>query len=236
MKASALGPMESLSMTDRVENILREYLMDNGFKPGDSLPNETEIAQKLNVSRNVVREALSRLRMLGLIESRTRRGMIMAQPDLFAGIEKVMSPSILSHDNQKDLFELRLILEMGIAEFLFARKTDKDLAELEAIVNKQKGLKSLSREDEIEFHGKLYEMTGNDTFRRFQTLLFPVFDHVFKEYLDKGVHMDLPNPVSHADLFEVLKNGTAGQFRNAMYVHLTPYFTTTLKNGGLSPS
>ncbi|WP_138475507.1 FadR/GntR family transcriptional regulator [Dyadobacter bucti] len=228
-KANTLERIESLSMTDRVENTLREYLTENGFKPGDSLPNETEIAQQLNVSRNVVREALSRLRMLGMVETKTRRGMVMSQPDLLAGIEKVMNPSIMSQGNMKDIFELRLILEMGIAEFLFARKTDKDLKELEAIVLKQKGLKSLTKEDEIEFHGKLYEMTGNDTFKRFQTLLLPVFDHVFLNYFEKGIHTEFQNTSSHYDLFAILKEGTADEFRKAMHSHLTPYYSTSFQ-------
>ncbi|WP_149239644.1 FadR/GntR family transcriptional regulator [Dyadobacter sp. 32] len=225
-RSSTLEPLESLSMTDRVENILREYFTDNAFKPGDSLPNELEMAQKLNVSRNVVREALSRLRMLGMIEARPRRGMIMAQPDLLAGMEKVLNPFLLSQDNLKDIFELRLILEMGISEFLFARKTDKDLDELEAIVNKQKHPTLVSKEEEILFHGKLYEMTGNDTFNRFQTLLMPTFQHVFTGFYDKGVKVEIEHPVTHRDLFLLLKNGTQEDFRKGMYTHLAVYFAT----------
>jgi len=63
--------------------------------------------------------------MLGMVETRPRRGMIMAQPDLLAGIEKVLSPTLLSQDNLKDVFELRLILEMGISEFLLPVKRIK---------------------------------------------------------------------------------------------------------------
>ncbi len=221
---SPLVPLGSLSMTDRVENILREYFAENKFKPGDALPNETDIAAQLNVSRNVVREALSRLRMLGMIEARPRRGMIIAQPDLLAGLEKVLNPLILSIDNLKDIFEMRLILEMGIAEFLFARKTKKDIEELEALVMSQKDAFVPSKEEEVAFHGKLYEMTGNETFTRFQTLLMPVFDHVFSEYYDKGAKVSIPNPVIHRDLVEVLKNGNSDDFRKAMYTHLQPYY------------
>ncbi|TKT88953.1 FadR/GntR family transcriptional regulator [Dyadobacter frigoris] len=226
VKHNTLEPLGSLSMTDRVENILREYFKENGLIPGDSLPNEMEISQKLNVGRNVVREALSRLRMLGMIETRPRRGMIMAQPDLLAGIEKVLNPLLLSQDNLKDIFELRLILEMGISEFLFARKTDKNLNELEAVVSKQKDAVVVSREEEVAFHGKLYEMTGNDTFKRFQNLLMPVFEHVFTEYYNKGIHHNIPNPVTHHDLFICLKQGTPDEFRKAMYKHLEVYFDT----------
>ena len=219
-----LEPLGALSMTDRVENILRQYFTDNKFKPGDALPNEIEIARQLNVSRNVVREALSRLRMLGMIEARPRRGMVMAQPDLLAGLEKVMNPLILSIDNLKDIFEMRLILEMGIAEFLFARKTKKDIAELEILVENQHDPYSPSKDEEVAFHSKLYEMTGNETFARFQTLLMPVFEYVFSEYHDRGNHVQIPEPIIHRDLVEILKNGNADEFRKAMYTHLLPYY------------
>jgi GntR family transcriptional regulator, transcriptional repressor for pyruvate dehydrogenase complex len=229
IKSNTLEPLESLSMTDRVENILREYFTENGFKPGDSLPNEIEMAQKLNVSRNVVREALSRLRMLGMIEARPRRGMVMSQPDLLAGMEKVLNPFLLSQDNMKDIFELRLILEMGISEFLFARKTEEDLNELEGIIKKQKHPSVVSKEEEVAFHGKLYEMTGNETFKRFQTLLMPIFELVFTGHYNKEKLIEVANPVTHKDLFLLLKNGTQEDFRKGMYTHLAVYFSTITK-------
>lgn len=224
-KKAPLQPLDSISMTDRVENILRKYFEDNAFQPGDALPGEVEIAEKLEVSRNVVREALSRLRMLGIVESRTRRGMIMAKPDVLGGFERVLNPYILGDKTLKDIFEMRLILEMGMAEFLIARKTKKGVLELEKIVNEQKSMVTPTKEEEIRFHTKLYELTGNDTFKRFQKMLFPIFDHVFTEYRN-GTKISSPPPghIHHDGLVKVLKDGSAADFRNAMEVHLNPYF------------
>jgi len=229
-KSGTLEPLESLSMTDRVETSLREYFEKNAFKPGDPLPNENEIAQQLNVSRNVVREALSRFRMLGMVEARPRRGMVMAEPDVLGGIERVLNPFILSQENLKDIFELRLILEMGISELLFARKSPEEIEALEGIVAKQANLANLTKEDEIEFHGKLYEMTGNETFKRFQTLLFPVFDYVFTEFYGQGESQKILNPVSHSDLVSILKEGNADTFRKAMFAHLAPYYNSIFES------
>ena len=220
---SKLKPLPNLSLTDRVENELRNFFEENAFKPGDPLPNEIEIAEKLQVSRNVIREALSRLRMLGMIEARPRRGMIMAKPDILGGIERVLNPYILGKNTLKDIFELRLLLEMGLAEFLFVRKTADSIAELDAIVKKQMKQKTLTKEDEIEFHGKLYEMTGNDTLKRFQILLFPVFNHVY-EFSNKDREIKIQKPVTHKDLVNILKNGNPEKFRTAMFKHLSPYF------------
>src|SRR5918993_289369 len=80
----------------------------------------------------------------------------------------------------KDIFELRLVIEIGLGDILFARKTEKDLKELEAIAKKQIKDKphTFRIKNEIEFHGKLYEMTGNDTLKRFQNMLLPIFGYV----------------------------------------------------------
>ncbi len=219
-----LKPLDSLSMTDRVENNLREYFEENSFKPGDSLPSEIDIAKNLNVSRNVVREALSRLRMLGIIESRTRRGMIMARPDILKGLEKVLNPFILGQDTLKEIFEMRLILEMGMAEFLFIEKRQEDIKELESIVDQQKSIVDPTSEEEIRFHTKLYEMTGNETFKRFQVLLLPLFNYVSK---NKAQVKD--NHVNHDKLVKVLKIGSPEEFRQAMKVHLQPYYDSINK-------
>lgn len=226
MSKRKLKPLDAISLTDRVENKLREYFQANAFEPGDSLPGELEIAENLNVSRNVVREALSRLRMLGIIESRPRRGMIMARPDILGGLERVMNPFILGKDTLNDVFEMRLILEMGMAEFLYARKTDEDIAELEQIVALQKSIEEPTKEEEIRFHTKLYDMTGNKTYKRFQILLLPLFDHVFVKH--KGVtKVPAPGHIHHDGLVKVLKTGSINDFRDAMQIHLKPYFNLT---------
>lgn len=230
---SSLLPLENVSMADRVEGKLREYFEEMAFKPGDSLPNELEISQKLSVSRPIVREALSRLRMLGMIETKPRRGMVMSKPDLLGGLERVLNPLILSKENLDDIFELRLILEMGIAEFLFARRSEEKLRELEEIVVRQERLPMLGKEDEVEFHGKLYEMTENQTFKRFQSLLMPVFDHVFREYHEHGRRTNVTSTVTHRDLLNVLRTGTPAVFREAMLNHLAPYFSSIANRSSL---
>src|SRR3546814_16079457 len=77
-----LGRIHTSTMADVIELRIREYLKKKSFKPGDALPKEIELAEALGVSRNVVREALSRLRMLGLIETKRKRGMILTNPDI----------------------------------------------------------------------------------------------------------------------------------------------------------
>ena len=77
-QTSQLQPVKTTSLADQVEKNLIEFLKKNHFQTGDSLPTEIEIAEDLGVSRNVVREALSRLRMMGMIETRKRKGMMIS--------------------------------------------------------------------------------------------------------------------------------------------------------------
>src|SRR5690606_23254873 len=152
------------TMADIVEVRLIEFLKKKAFKPGDALPKELEMAEALGVSRNVVREGLSRLKMLGLIESRKKRGMVFVNPDILGTFEKILDPLIIEQATLKDIFELRLALELGLGELLYRRKTDKDIKELEKIARNQDVEDNTFRiKQEIAFHGKLYEMTGNDT-------------------------------------------------------------------------
>jgi GntR family transcriptional regulator, transcriptional repressor for pyruvate dehydrogenase complex len=216
-----LEPIVSTTMADVVEERLREYLKKKSFKPGDALPKEIELAKALGVSRNVLREALSRLRMLGMVETRKKRGMVLSRPDILGTFERVLDPLIIDEDTLQDIFELRLVLEMGLADLLFIRKTDKDLDELEAIAKRETKVKadSFRIKNEIAFHGKLYEMTGNDTLKRFQSMLLPVFGYVItleKEYKS--------SKVSHLDLVSMLRNGTKEEFRKGMSEHLKSHF------------
>ena len=95
--------MESLEMralnrtlVDVVEEKLLQYLKDNDYCIGCTVPNEMELASSLGVARSVVREALSRLKMIGLIESHTRRGMIVREPSLVGGMRRLIDPRNLS--------------------------------------------------------------------------------------------------------------------------------------------
>src|SRR5690606_76812 len=67
---------------EKVFHFLREKLLSDNLRPGDLLLPERELAEHLNVSRPVVREALRALAMLGVIEIRERVGTFVRKPDV----------------------------------------------------------------------------------------------------------------------------------------------------------
>src|SRR6188768_3093070 len=126
----SIKSVDTSSLVDRVEANLVELLQERHLSVGDSIPTELELTEVLGVSRTVIREALLRLRMMGLIESKKKKGAVITSPDLFAIMGKSMNPHVLSQETLKEIFEIRLVLEIGMADLLFQRITREDIEEL----------------------------------------------------------------------------------------------------------
>ena len=209
------------TLVDDVEDHLIKYLVKNKFMPGDPMPKEIELAASLGVSRSVIREALSRLRMLGILKSYKRKGLEVSQPDILIGLDRVIIPQILDPKTMQDLFELRLVLEFGLAEILFLRRTADDIRELRQILRQEASsrTRAISIKSEVEFHGKLYEIAGNNTVKRMQSILWPVFEYLEKMEESKGAE-PVSSPMTHSMLVDIIEDGTAGQYREAIKEHL----------------
>jgi DNA-binding FadR family transcriptional regulator len=223
--------LHTTTLADQVEEKIIEYIKENHLTPGDSLPNEMQFSEMMGISRNVVREAMSRLRMLGLIQSRTKRGIVVTEPPLLNGFKKVLDPQLLSIETIKDMMGMRLALEIGITDFIFTNITDEDKKELDEIVARQKaiGINNLSVEDEMKFHLKIYQIAGNQFIMKFQELMHPVFVFSKENYENyfQPINRKLQEEkkiITHVDILEKLKTGDAEGYRNAMRMHLRPYW------------
>lgn len=222
----SLRSVDTRSLVDKVEANLVELLKEKKLSVGDSIPKEIELAETLGVSRTVIREALLRLRMMGLIESKKKKGSVITSPDLFGIMSKSMNPHVLDQDTLKEIFEIRLVLEIGMADLIFQRVKKEDIEELRKIVSNEPQATQyhlFNIEHEIAFHGKLYEVTGNNTLKKFQKMLLPVFDYVHKSGLLKKQPL-LKTFVSHKGLVDIIENGSPELFRNAMRSHLENHF------------
>src|SRR5690606_37993226 len=222
----SLTAIDSKSLVDRVENQLIELFISNKVKMGDSIPKETDLADILGVSRTVIREALLRLRMIGLIDSKKKRGAILTNPDLLGLLKKGLYPSILTDETLKDIFEMRLVLEVGMADLLFRKVKPEDIEKLEQIVSSEPDNSDstiFEINHEVEFHSTLYEISGNNTLKGFQEMLLPVFGFVHSSgILQKPIEIEAFT--SHKDLVEILQNGTPEKFRNGMRDHLENHY------------
>ncbi|MBR8534594.1 FadR family transcriptional regulator [Carboxylicivirga sediminis] len=218
--------VDSSSLVDKVEQTLIDLLISEKLNPGDQIPKELELTEMLGVSRTVIREALNRLKTIGLIESTKRKGSTIKSPDLLFLLKKSLIPNILDQATLKDIFELRLVIEIGMSDLIYNRATPEDIAELEQIVATEPDSSKevlFDVDHEIKFHGKLYQISGNHTLIDFQTILLPAFRYVYDSGMIKSPDHD-SKWVSHQDLVKILKDGNANKFRNAMRKHLDRHF------------
>lgn len=209
---------KSNSQIENVQNRILEYIRNHGYEYNSVLPKEEDMAQELGVSRVVMREAYSGLRSLGFIESKRKKGTIFVQPKVFGVLKYVVQSGLLNHEAIKDLYELRLMLEIGMADLVVANKTDKDILALEELVEREElsedsqELKSI----DIQFHTILYKMTGNKSLEYFQHLLH----QLFALYTPKPSSWLKHEMMTHRTLVSLLKKGDAELFRSAMRIHL----------------
>jgi DNA-binding FadR family transcriptional regulator len=210
------------TLAEQTEKKMLEYIGKHNFKIGELLPTEDEFTGILGVSRVVVREALSRLRMLGVVETRRKRGTVLKSPDFFGSMQTIIDSGTLQGSALKDLFELRLMLEIGMSDFIFMRKTEADIERLQAIVNKEE--LTLNTEEsirlDIKFHSILYEMSVSQSLKKFQQLLEPLFSI----YAPRAKNWKVKQIIQHNGLLEILRRGSPEAFRTAMRLHLSTQF------------
>jgi DNA-binding FadR family transcriptional regulator len=225
---------EDLTLVEQTQRDILTYISSNHDK---KLPKENELVELLGVSRVVVREALSRLRAVGIIETKKKKGSIVVVPEVFGVLKSIVSSGLLDKQTLRDLYELRLMLEIGMSDFIFASKTDEQMRQLDEIVAEEDNVRRMMIQEEddnvrfelarqmtdidVRFHSKLYEMTGNKSLIDFQYILRHLFSlyypNIRNDYYSQTI-------VSHISLFNILRTGTADAFRMGMRMHLKTQF------------
>jgi len=221
--------IKTITLVDQVEEQILSYIILNRLTAGNEIPSELFLTEKFDVGRNVVREALSRLRMLGIVESRKHKGMVLREPNVMKCFSKVVNPYMLSKKTILDLLVFRTSLEIGISELIIENITDEDISELEVIVAKQiyqEDMK-LKVEHEIEFHSKIYKITDNQAIIDFQQMVIPLFNFVNQNFEDFKIfnkeNKKKDQLIKHEDLLKFLKDKDTEGYRRAITAHLKAY-------------
>lgn len=143
---------------------MQDFILSGNLQPGDKMPTEPELAEKYDVSRQVIREAARLLDQRGLVEIRAGRGMTV----LKLGTEGVSDIYRLllrfQPENFSELMEVRKILEPGIARLAALRRSEEDIAQMKDIL-KEAGEHLDDFEKclalDLAFHHKVSECTKN---------------------------------------------------------------------------
>lgn len=116
-------------LSEQIADALAVGIRDGALAPGHRLPTEAALSARFGVSRPVVREALSRLKTLGLVETRQGAGafVIQASP---RSLETLALAPDGSLDAVFQMVEVRRALEAEAAALAAARRTDEALAQI----------------------------------------------------------------------------------------------------------
>ncbi|MGH6656330.1 MAG: FadR/GntR family transcriptional regulator [Actinocrinis sp.] len=134
--ADLYSVVTSNRMSEAIVEQIRGLIRSEQLRPGDRLPSERDLGERMGVSRVTVREAMRVLEAGGLIEIRVgaRGGAVVTTPDstrIGSGLADLISLSPLT---ATEVTEARQVVELGIIPKVVERATDEDIAELREMV------------------------------------------------------------------------------------------------------
>jgi GntR family transcriptional repressor for pyruvate dehydrogenase complex len=181
--------VHSTKVSVKVAEQLVEAIKRGDFPVGSKLPSEAAIAEQMGVSRPSIREGLSALAAVGLIESKPGSGNFVSNGT--SSVDTIGREAFLILENESsclEIMEARGLLEPPVAALAAEKRTEKDIEQLRAIWDR---LKRLAKEEEFdsyfdadeEFHLALVNASGNSLLASALAPLIKTMDqHLYREF------------------------------------------------------
>lgn len=181
-----LFPIHTTQRDDAVLKALAAFVAQEGMGVGEKLPTERILAERLRVSRNTVREALTRWEGLGLVERRQGSGTYLRKA---VSTNMLHMPLTLAGGNDfvglMRTLEIRRALEAEAAALCAERADKADLAMIERKLDVMEEAfqtrAGMSSEEDWEFHQAVYRAAGNPLFEQIIAAMHEMF-HRFWEH------------------------------------------------------
>lgn len=216
------GKVQRTRLRDRAAAEILEMVISGGFRPGDRLPPERELCERLGVSRTVVREALNLVEARGLISIEHGRGAVVSGGEPRAvrdtlGLLLRVQPKTLW-----ELLEMRGILEVEVAGLAAERAEPEDVGAMRVQIERMG--RSIDAPEgyvdaDVEFHASLARAARNGVLL---TMLEPVVDLL---RTSRRVSAARPGNArralgEHGRILERVESGDAEGARREMRAHL----------------
>ena len=220
----------------QIVNQVRNLIAKGNLKAGDKLLPERELTEKFGVSRASIREAMSALEILGLIESRGSQGNFIKADQIDASINSAMKELSKNH-SPLEVFEVRCELEPSLTALAAKKRTLEDLKELKEHLQK---LNSLSHQIEFDLKDlkKIEDYMEEDRLFHLQiahcannSILLAIYSGVnimlkekhwkvlkMKSMVKKGKIKKFEK--EHTEIFDAIREGNAELARNNALDHL----------------
>lgn len=211
------------SLTDSVQQVIRDFIVDNQLNSGDALPPETQLAKQLGVSRNAIREAVKALEMTGIIEVRRGSGLFVGDFSLDPLLESLPFGLMSELRDLRELLEIRLVLEVGMVEKVIEKRTDAQIQRLRATLErmgKQAKAGNPFPEEDREFHQVLFKNINNETLLKLLDIFWKTYNRAsrtddIEDYDPMKTYRD------HVGIVDAVEEGDAAAAKTALEKHYT---------------
>jgi GntR family transcriptional regulator, transcriptional repressor for pyruvate dehydrogenase complex len=153
-----------VALTDEAIDKIKEMIVSGALGPGDRLPKEADLAERLGLSRNSLREAVKALSIIKVLDVRQGDGTYVTSlsPDLLL---ESLSFVVDFHrdDTVLQFLEVRRILEPAATALASRRMTDPEIAKLQRVLDElgpSPSVEALVAND-LEFHRAIASGSGN---------------------------------------------------------------------------
>jgi DNA-binding FadR family transcriptional regulator len=197
------------SSVDTVIETVEHLLLTKQLKPGDRLPNEMELTKSLSISRGSIREAMKILASYGIVEIKRGDGTYVSKSLTKRVFDQLLFQLILSENDKKTLFELRQLLEMGIARIVIANATSEDLQLIQdAYERMERQVRAVTHDVklitqcDVAFHAAIARATENELIEKIYGFTLKLFAPSVEE-----THRDKESGPSALQLHKAILDG-----------------------------
>lgn len=220
MPAKSMPNISRKPLPASIMEIITNDLLSGELRPGEKLPTEAELAQKLGVGRNSVREAIKMLSALGVLKVIRGSGIYVAN----SISSSVLNPLVLGlaseQGNSAELTRLRLLLDTGAAELALEQIQDMSITRLQEIntLLAEEGKKAdrdfrRLRDLDLAFHRELYRISGNSLLAKIAEAIYALF----YASIEKTVEADPEGAFrNHQRIIDALKTGDLNLVRKSV--------------------
>lgn len=217
-----IEPIQRTRLPDEIANLLRTLIIDGTFKPDQPLPSERVLAERLQVSRNSVRDAIRRLEVVGLLRARHGQGTFLSELTADNLVTPMAAVLTFNRARQADLMDVRRVFEPAVAGMAASRATESELQEIDRILatqrRKLRSGESTIQED-MAFHAALARATHNPVLAGIMETLNQLLVESRARTLGQRGH-PLRSLRGHAAVADALRRRDAGRAALAMRAHI----------------
>jgi GntR family transcriptional repressor for pyruvate dehydrogenase complex len=169
-------PIKAKRLYEEVVEQIKQLMAGGELKPGDKLLPERELAERLEVSRASVREAIRTMEMMGFVEIRAGDGTFVRDANADAIIRPLAMFLAVEKCSLLEMFEVRRIFEAATARMAAERATEEEVDEIRGALERMTERLNVQdsergEEHDIAFHFAVAEATHNALLiRLFRTL------------------------------------------------------------------